>query len=137
LSHRIDLPDEDRVRRVMAEVISEASDNGRRPTVIALARKLGLDNATFRRRFPEIVRELREKTRAGQPVGGDPTRFEQLQEAHAQLKRDHARLAEELDAAQAVIQRLSLENHHLRQQAAGTAKVIPFTSARPRPDEER
>lgn len=63
MSRRIDLPDQDRVRQAMSAMIVEATTVGRRPTVVALARKLGLDNATFRRHFPEIVRELREEAR--------------------------------------------------------------------------
>lgn len=89
------------------------------------ARKLDLDNATFRRHFPEIVQELRDKALPGEPVSGGPTRFQQLQKQHTQLKRNHDRLTAELNAAQAVIQRLALENETLRAQAAG-ATVVPL-----------
>lgn len=52
MSKRIDLPSEQDVRRVMTEHIEDAASAGGRATVIGLARRLGLSNATFWRHYP-------------------------------------------------------------------------------------
>jgi hypothetical protein len=38
----------------MAEVVAQPRDEGRRPTVLVLARRLGMTNPTFWRHFPQM-----------------------------------------------------------------------------------
>jgi hypothetical protein len=54
------LPFEPQVRQAFTTLVDLAQQNGHRPSVLALARQFGLSNTTFRRHYPEIVKELRE-----------------------------------------------------------------------------
>lgn len=47
MSRKIDLPAEAQVRAVLADMLAEAAAGGAKPSVLALARRLGLSNATF------------------------------------------------------------------------------------------
>jgi len=59
MTRKVDLPPEDHVRTVMAGMLADAAAGGPRPTVLALARTLGLANATFWRHYHDIATELR------------------------------------------------------------------------------
>ncbi|MET9500016.1 hypothetical protein [Streptomyces sp. NPDC006552] len=52
-----DLP-EALVRKRMTDMLETCRQTNSRPSVLALARQLGLSNTTFRRRFPGIAQEL-------------------------------------------------------------------------------
>jgi hypothetical protein len=99
---------------------------GKPPTVLALARHLGLANTTFRRHFPDITTELTQQ-RSPALAGPDPVaaagRFEKIQRENAELRRAKLELTEHLDLAIANIQRLTLDNHYLRQQLHTATKV--------------
>jgi hypothetical protein len=93
--------------------------------VLALARHLGLANTTFRRRFPDITTELT-RQRSPAPADSDPvvaSRFEKIQRENTELRRARRELAEHLELAIANIQRLTLDNHHLRQQLHAATKI--------------
>jgi transposase-like protein len=94
--------------------------------VLALARHLGLANTTFRRRFPDITTDLTQQQSPG-PAGPGPgpgaSRFEKIQRENAELRRARRELAEHLELAIANIQRLTLDNHHLRQQLHAATKI--------------
>jgi hypothetical protein len=47
-----DVPTQARARQIMAKYLSKCRDNGKRPSVLALATRLGLSNTTFRRPAP-------------------------------------------------------------------------------------
>jgi uncharacterized membrane-anchored protein YhcB (DUF1043 family) len=49
---------------------------------------------------------------------------------HARLKRVNAELVSDLARASAVIQRLALDNHHLRQQMATTGGAVSLDRER-------
>ena len=55
MSRKIDLPDQAHVRAVLADMLAEAAAGGAKPSVLALARRLGLSNATFWRHFRDIA----------------------------------------------------------------------------------
>jgi AraC-like DNA-binding protein len=98
---------------------------GKPPTVLALARHLGLANTTFRRHFPDITTELT-RQRSPAPADSDPvaaSRFEKIQRENTELRRARRELAEHLELAIANIQRLTLDNHHLRQQLHAATKI--------------
>src|ERR1017187_2950097 len=62
-----DIPAEDRVRRVLEEYLTECRDNGRRPSVLTLAARLGLSNNTFRCP-PPVPRGARARLRRSRAV---------------------------------------------------------------------
>lgn len=129
MSRKIALPTEEQVRQAMGELAAEASATGRRPTVLGLARRFGLANATFWRHFPDIANEVRHATRTR--VGADPpgaSRYEELKNKNAELRRANTDLTEHLALAVANIQRLTLDNHLLREALETTQKVTRLPS---------
>ncbi|MFE2495665.1 hypothetical protein [Streptomyces scopuliridis] len=46
------------VRKRMNEMLETCQRTNTKPSVLKLAQQLGLSNTTFRRRFPDIAREL-------------------------------------------------------------------------------
>ena len=120
MSRRTDLPSVEDVQ-IAVKQLGEAT--GKPPTVLALARHLGLANTTFRRNFPHIATELHQQSQNPSPE--EPTgisRFDQLKRQNDQLRRDNHELTEHLELALANIQRLTLENHQLRQHLEATTK---------------
>ena len=67
MSRRIELPAEQHVRDVLADMLTEAAAGGAKPSVLALARRLGLTNATFWRHFRDIAADIRHAASAAWP----------------------------------------------------------------------
>lgn len=118
MTRRVALPTEAEVRAELAQ-ISATEPNGA-PTVIALARSLGLANATFWRHFPEIAQEVAATRRsaksvptAGGSAGNGPSGNDRAE--MARLRREKSKLREQLEAAVAHIQHLTLEHQALRE----------------------
>lgn len=109
-THRPPLPSRDDVRTAIHTLTEE---NGRTPSVLALAARLGLANTTFRRNFPDICTDLAGTTRR-QGSGPPADAYTALKTDNAQLRRDKRALAEQLELAIAAIQRLSIDNDRLR-----------------------
>ncbi|MEU2288983.1 hypothetical protein ABZ614_45110 [Streptomyces sp. NPDC013178] len=49
------LPDADTVKAAIDMVLEEAATRGRRPTVIAIERRLGIPHATFHRHHADLI----------------------------------------------------------------------------------
>jgi AraC-like DNA-binding protein len=127
VTRRTVLPSHDDVQLAIKRL---TETTGKPPTVLALARHLGLANTTFRRHFPDITTELTQQ-RSPAPAGADPvaaSRFEKIQRENAELRRARCELAEHLELAIANIQRLTLDNHHLRQQLQAATKVTHISA---------
>jgi AraC-like DNA-binding protein len=122
VTRRTVLPSQDDVQLAIKRL---TETTGKPPTVLALARHLGLANTTFRRHFPDITTELTQQ-RSPAPADSDPvaaSRFEKIQRENTELRRARRELAEHLELAIANIQRLTLDNHHLRQQLHAATKI--------------
>ncbi|HEV8166932.1 MAG TPA: hypothetical protein VGR74_21250 [Actinomycetota bacterium] len=122
MTRRTVLPSQDDVQLAIKRL---TETTGKPPTVLALARHLGLANTTFRRHFPDITTELTQQ-RSPAPADSDPvaaSRFEKIQRENTELRRARRELAEHLELAIANIQRLTLDNHHLRQQLHAATKI--------------
>jgi AraC-like DNA-binding protein len=122
VTRRTVLPSHDDVQLAIKRL---TETTGKPPTVLALARHLGLANTTFRRHFPDITTELT-RQRSPAPADSDPvaaSRFEKIQRENTELRRARRELAEHLELAIANIQRLTLDNHHLRQQLHAATKI--------------
>jgi hypothetical protein len=106
MTRRAQLPTIQEVRTVIAE-LTEVT--GKAPAVLAVARRLGLANTTFRRNFPDIADELQGKRQAtaSAHAGVTADRFGQLKHDNEKLRRDNHQLNEHLDLACANIQRLT------------------------------
>lgn len=118
MSRKIDLPDQAHVRNIMADMLAAAAAGGARPSVLALARRLGLSNATFWRHFPDIATEVRQAASVAMvPASGENRclgRCEEQAAHNARLRRENARLTDQLEAAFGHLRRLTVDNAQLR-----------------------
>jgi hypothetical protein len=127
VTRKTSLPSDEEVRHAKTELLAEAHASGTRPTVVALARRLGLTNPTFWRHFPDTAREIAYLGRT--PPATTPTadstagRIHELEKRNADLHRANQNLTEHLELAVANIQRLALDNHRLQQELEAAAKV--------------
>ena len=120
------MPAEARVRRVLDQYLTECHDNGNRPSVLALATRLGMSNTTFRRHFPQQTKEISEaRSRREQPAGAEtrPSPYEVLIARNARLRRANQTLTGNLRLAAAQIQRLGIENAQLREALEASSNV--------------
>jgi AcrR family transcriptional regulator len=118
VSRKIDLPGEAHVRDVLADMLTEAAAGGARPSVLALARRLGLSNATFWRHFRDIATDVRHAANAAiaAPSAGNlrPDLCEEQAAQNARLRRENALLADQLEATLGHLRRLTIDNAQLR-----------------------
>jgi hypothetical protein len=130
VTRRVDAPSEARVRAALEELRRRAGDNGSQPSVLALARKFGMSNTTFRRHFPDIAQEITaiRSTPTTPGVSSEPTRHDRLVARNAKLKRRNRELTETLALAACHIQRITLENQKLREQLEAARGVTRLTS---------
>jgi transposase-like protein len=121
-----DTPTLEQTHRAQAKVLAEAADNGRRPSVLEVARQLGLSNITFRRHFPDLADEIsgvRRAPHSDTPASPGITEHARLVARNAKLRRDNHQLREHLALAVANIQRLALTAHKLQAELEGISKV--------------
>ena len=131
--NREPLVSENDVRAALTQLQAEADTSGRAPSVLALARRVGLPNTTLRRRFPDLCVQVAAAERRPTGPDDDGTTFDKLQQDNARLRQHNRDLTENLELAIANIQRLSIDNHALRQ-ALETAQHVTRLPARvPRP----
>jgi hypothetical protein len=136
MTDRPPMPSEQTVRDALHDLKADAETTGRHPSVLALTARVGLPNTTFRCRYPSICAELAHAPRrAVSSANATVTAYENLAHAHAQLRQDHNALAEHLELAIANIQRLTLDDHELRQVLETTRSVtrLPVRPARRAP----
>ncbi|MGW7200261.1 hypothetical protein [Streptomyces chryseus] len=112
------IPTETRARQVTDQYLNDCHTEGKRPSVLALATRLGLSNTTFRRHFPQLAKHI--STRRSQPPSrpGDEAQqspYDVLIARNAKLRRTNRTLTANLHYAAAHIQRLALDNAHLRE----------------------
>jgi hypothetical protein len=126
VSRSVELPAEHEVRAAAREIIDQARQTGHRPSVLAVARRFGLSNTTFRRNFPDVARELAEQRRTPPTAvegSAAATRENTLRELHTTLLREKENLREHLELAAANIMRLTLQNRQLRRELEAASKV--------------
>ncbi|MFI7503365.1 hypothetical protein ACIBVL_33830 [Streptomyces sp. NPDC049687] len=112
------IPTETRARQVTDQYLNDCHTNGKRPSVLALATRLGLSNTTFRRHFPQLAKEITAlRSHPSSPAGHEarPSPYDVLIARNAKLRRTNRALTENLHYAAAHIQRLALDNARLRQ----------------------
>lgn len=125
------LPAEPQVRQAFTRLVDQAHHNGLRPSVLSLARQFGLTNTTFRRHYPEIVRELSQIRRtpaAALTESSAATEHATLVDRNAQLRRSVHELRQDLELAIANIARLTLDNHHMRTELEQARQITNIKS---------
>ncbi|QTI90624.1 hypothetical protein [Streptomyces sp. AgN23] len=133
-----DIPTQARARQATDQYLSQCKDNGKRPSVLALATRLGLSNTTFRRHFPELTKEISAlRSSPSSPAGDEarPSTHNVLIARNAKLRRANRALTENLRYAAAHIQRLALDNARLREALESSHNIThinqPDRSRRP------
>lgn len=118
------IPDRATVLRELDELRHQAASTEGRVSVLALARRVGLANTTFRRRFPDITaRIVAEESQAPTP---SPESTAATTDSEAKLRQRNRDLQENLELAIAAIQRLTLENRGLREQLEAALAITPI-----------
>lgn len=126
MSRAAEQPIAEQARHARDCVLAEAAAAGKRPSVLAVARRSGLSNTTFRRHFPDIARELSQARRTPPAyITSSPAAAEhdRLVARNARLRRDNQQLRQHLQPAIANIQRLTLEARQLRTQLEAATSV--------------
>lgn len=122
MTRKTSLPPEEHVQAAMAAMLADAAEGGGpRPTVLGLARNLGLANATFWRHYHDIATELRQHSARSihAPAQGQsprPGQDGELASQNAALRRQRDHLASQLDAALSHLRRLTIDNAELRRE---------------------
>jgi transposase-like protein len=122
---------ESQVRQAFTKLVEQARRNGHRPSVLALARQLDLSNTTFRRHYPEIVKELAEIRRTPAIECTDSpaaTEHARVIARNAKLRRDNHQLRQHLDLAAVNIARLTIDNNQLRRQLEQAQRITNIAS---------
>lgn len=118
MTRSTDVPSETRARRVLEQYLSECEANGKRPSVLGLASRLGLTNTTFRRHFPDLAREISD-TRTQQPTSAgtdkQPNPYDILVARNAKLRRTNRILTTNIQLAVTQIKHLGVDNARLRE----------------------
>lgn len=125
-------PDEARVRETLAQMRAEADVGTTRVSVLGLARRLGVSNATFWRNYREIAIEIRQAPETpGKPArASQPANEAKLVGQNASLRRERDALAGQLEAALAHLRRLTTDNARLREELEAARAVSHLGAAR-------
>lgn len=126
-----DLP-EVLVRKHLQEVLDTCREANKQPSVLMLARRLDLTNTTFRRRYPDIAREIADHRAAPTAPRSGPTVHDRLVARNAKLRRRNRELTAQLTLAAAQIQNLALHNERLKEALEETSNVTSISSRGPR-----
>lgn len=110
------------------EVLDTCRETNTAPSVLMLARRLGLTNTTFRRRYPEIAREIADHRAAPTTLRSGPTEHDRLIARNAKLRRRNRELNTQLALAAAHIQHLALRNEGLQEALKSAANVTSINS---------
>ncbi|MFD3959652.1 hypothetical protein ACFWRG_29935 [Micromonospora tulbaghiae] len=124
-----DLP-EAHVRKHLQEVLDTCRETNTAPSVLMLARRLGLSNTTFRRRYPEIAREIADHRAAPPTLRSGPTEHDRLVARNAKLRRRNRDLNSQLALAIAQIQFLTLRAAKLEEDLKAQTNVTRLADRR-------
>ncbi|MEV8351810.1 hypothetical protein ACFVTT_24090 [Streptomyces niveus] len=117
------LPDAGTVREAMDAVLAEAIANGRRATVSAVERRLGITHATFYRHYQDLITTHFQARLPAMPKASSTPHNERAGDNLRRLRRENANLRATLHLYEEAIRQLTLENHALRER--GTVSVLP------------
>jgi AcrR family transcriptional regulator len=129
---RADLPSETQVRAAMTALLTDAAAGGARPTVTALARRVGVSRPGLYRNFRPLVDELLQTT-TSRPEPDRPRRHQatrDLEDTLARLRRRCDEQERHLRIYAEVIRQLTVDNTRLRSQLEQRVGVVDLTARR-------
>jgi transposase-like protein len=132
MSRRKPLPGEQDVRDALAQMRAEAAEGGVAVSVLGLARRLGISNATFWRNFREIATEIRQAPApATRPAAKGPSaRDPGLEDQNSRLRRERDQIAGQLEAALGHLRRLTTDNARLHGELEAARGISRLDTAR-------
>ena len=121
------------VRKKLQDYLTACEQEKRRPSVLGMARLIGMSNTTFRRNYPDVAREIsNHRSEPAQPVSGTRSELDRLTARNAKIRRRNHELVGQLKLAIAQIQFLALRNAQLEEALEGQAKVSHISDRRQR-----
>ncbi|MFD6532113.1 hypothetical protein [Streptomyces sp. NPDC060184] len=110
------LPDADTVKAAIDTVLSQAAATGRRPTVTAVERHLGIPHATFHRHYHDLI-DTHFRARGPAPAPPDEKSRDRTETNLQRLRQENTDLRRTLVLYEEAIRQLTLQNAALRQGA--------------------
>jgi hypothetical protein len=119
-----DLPDADTVKAAIDAVLADAAAAGRRPTVTAIERRLGIPHATFHPHYADLIdTHFRPRIPTATTAQARSSEPDERREANlARLRQENTELRRTLTLYEEAIRQLAIENEALRTGAT----VIPL-----------
>lgn len=125
MTRRVNLPSESEVRAALAQL--RAANESGIVTARDLARDVGLANSTFWRHFPEIAQEVADERRTTlRSAPTSPTGSTTNNTPDGALRKENAKLRDQIEVAVAHIQRLTIDNQALRDQLESQTHIVKF-----------
>jgi hypothetical protein len=121
------LPTDDEVRQAMTLALTQARAAGRRPTITAVERQLGITHPTFYRNFPDLIAWFKQQTTLAEPDSISATATSDLSSAPTELRRENRELRDRVALYAEAIRQLTLDNAALRAQLDANSKVIDLS----------
>lgn len=125
------LPAADAVRAAMDTVLTEAAATGRRATIAAVERHLGLAHTTFYRHYQDLAVEYFRPRAVTTSPPDRPARADGAESDQEQLRRlrqDNTELRRTVELYAEAIRQLAWENQTLRER--GVITILPTRTAR-------
>jgi hypothetical protein len=128
------LPANDEVRLAMELVLQGSAETGRRPTITAVERRLGIAHATFYRNYPELIDWFKQQVRDLNPARQDAPDTVRRDPAAkmARLRRENEDLRTLTKLYAEAIRQLTLDNADLEAGVNAQAGVTPLNARRRR-----
>lgn len=121
------------VRKKLQEMLTACEQEKRRPSVLGLARAVGMSNTTFRRNYPDVADEIgRRRSEPATPPPGSRNEVDRLAARNAKIRRRNRELQDQLKLATAQIQFLALRAARLEEALEDQTKVTRIAERRPR-----
>jgi hypothetical protein len=125
------LPTDDEVRHTMHLVLREAADTGRRPTISAVERKLGITHPTFYRTFPDLIAWFKQQATSSTatPAPTPPSRTDPIAQM-ANLRRDNEDLRRQVRIYAEALRQLTLDHAQLQEHVKAQTGVADLDTHR-------
>ena len=121
------LPSDNEVRQTMTLVLAQARDTGRRPTITAVERQLGITHPTFYRNFPDLIAWFKHQATLPEPHSNSATATSAPDAEPTDLRRANRELRARLALYAETIRQLTLDNNALRAQLDTNARIIDLS----------
>lgn len=127
------LPADDHVNAVMVRVLAEAAENGRKATVTAVERALGIPHATFDRTYRHLIDDFRQRAQ-DQSATAKPTREvssgKDPDQVIQRLRRENEDLRRLVKIYAESIRQLTLDHLELQAKLNATASITTLPTRR-------